>query len=528
MRVVLHCQHQCLPLLCTALLLGSACGRFGFGHNEGEARRDSGASIDSSTIARANQLSFSVIPADPTRTMAPFLVEVTAINEMMAIDTTFTGQVTVSLDNAGAAVLAGTLQLQPSAGVARFESLTIDRPGSDYVIRASSTGLSPATTPPFSLRGQPRWVDSANGNDSNTPCTEASTPCATVATAVSQAACWDSILLHGANTHTGPVVISRRCSTGAEIALAAWPNTGRPEIHATGGGQFALRIADADNIAVMGLRLTSQQFNGIEITRANGTIVRDCIIEDAGSAGIIVGQSSGVVVDATQVIRSSGRLLSLAANTGSLTITNNYLEGGEVLFSDDQAATVVFANNRLQAAALQIRDSGPVLRNNIVRDANLCMLVRASNLVVENNTFYNINSDCIRLDQAGSGNLIRNNAFSQISGFGIADWADNEPDVHYNSFSNNMSGACQNLDAGKCNNGTNGNIRHSDPLFANTVDFYPQSTAGHFPFAEVDDANSPLIDAGDPSSPFANEPGNNGGRVNIGAWGNTARASRSP
>ncbi len=36
---------------------------------------------------------------------------------------------------------------------------------------------------------------------------------------------------------------------------------------------------------------------------------------------------------------------------------------------------------------------------------------------------------------------------------------------------------------------------------------------------------SPCIDAGNPSSPFSKEPGPNGGRVNIGAYGNTAEAT---
>lgn len=39
---------------------------------------------------------------------------------------------------------------------------------------------------------------------------------------------------------------------------------------------------------------------------------------------------------------------------------------------------------------------------------------------------------------------------------------------------------------------------------------------------------SPAIDRGDPNSAFANEPGNNGGRINLGFEGNTAQATQSP
>lgn len=41
-------------------------------------------------------------------------------------------------------------------------------------------------------------------------------------------------------------------------------------------------------------------------------------------------------------------------------------------------------------------------------------------------------------------------------------------------------------------------------------------------------ALSPCIDAGDPNSAYSNEPAPNGGRINIGAYGNTSKAANSP
>ena len=77
----------------------------------------------------------------------------------------------------------------------------------------------------------------------------------------------------------------------------------------------------------------------------------------------------------------------------------------------------------------------------------------------------------------------------------------------------------------------------ADPLFANAAsgDFHVRSTAGRFdPLANGgaggfvnDAAASPAIDAGDPAAPFAAETAPNGGRANLGAYGNTAQASRS-
>jgi hypothetical protein len=72
-----------------------------------------------------------------------------------------------------------------------------------------------------------------------------------------------------------------------------------------------------------------------------------------------------------------------------------------------------------------------------------------------------------------------------------------------------------------------------DPLLADPAsgDFHLRSAHGRWdPSAGewvLDDATSPAIDAGDPAAPFALEPQGNGKRVNQGAHGNTADASRT-
>jgi hypothetical protein len=76
----------------------------------------------------------------------------------------------------------------------------------------------------------------------------------------------------------------------------------------------------------------------------------------------------------------------------------------------------------------------------------------------------------------------------------------------------------------------------TDPLFADPGqhDYHLQSTAGRWdPNANgvggwvVDADHSPAVDAADPASPFANEPDPNGGRANLGVYGNTVEASKS-
>jgi predicted outer membrane repeat protein len=75
-----------------------------------------------------------------------------------------------------------------------------------------------------------------------------------------------------------------------------------------------------------------------------------------------------------------------------------------------------------------------------------------------------------------------------------------------------------------------------DPNDPNAVwidgDYHLKSQAGRWnPVSESwiqDDVTSPCIDAGDPNSPVGDEPFPNGGIINMGAYGGTAEASKSP
>jgi hypothetical protein len=70
----------------------------------------------------------------------------------------------------------------------------------------------------------------------------------------------------------------------------------------------------------------------------------------------------------------------------------------------------------------------------------------------------------------------------------------------------------------------------ADPLFVSNADLHLQSTAGHFTSAGwvADLDTSPFLDRGDPAAPFDAEPTPNGGRLDLGAFGDTAEASLIP
>jgi hypothetical protein len=90
-------------------------------------------------------------------------------------------------------------------------------------------------------------------------------------------------------------------------------------------------------------------------------------------------------------------------------------------------------------------------------------------------------------------------------------------------------------------NNVNGNYRNVgshdtdinvDPLFADrsSRDYSLKSAAGRWTGNSwvFDTVTSPAIDAGSPKSDYSKEPAPNGNRINIGRYGNTAEASRSP
>jgi hypothetical protein len=73
-----------------------------------------------------------------------------------------------------------------------------------------------------------------------------------------------------------------------------------------------------------------------------------------------------------------------------------------------------------------------------------------------------------------------------------------------------------------------------DPLFANLQgdDYHLRSAGGRYAMESktwiLDDSTSPCLDAGDPAADYRAEPSPNGGRVNMGAYGGTDSASKSP
>jgi hypothetical protein len=104
-------------------------------------------------------------------------------------------------------------------------------------------------------------------------------------------------------------------------------------------------------------------------------------------------------------------------------------------------------------------------------------------------------------------------------------------------FPTNQLGAVSNLYYSFIGNGdnagTNGCIT-GDPLFVDNTYYHLQSVRGNYTNGYfsgggwgVSESNCPCIDAGNPDSDFSLEPSPNGHKINMGAYGNTPKASLS-
>ncbi|MFZ4394357.1 MAG: choice-of-anchor Q domain-containing protein [Kiritimatiellia bacterium] len=195
------------------------------------------------------------------------------------------------------------------------------------------------------------------------------------------------------------------------------------------------------------------------------------------------------------------------ANGGGLALQGDVCTGDRFYVTNN---TVTVTNSAAIAIGGQTADSS--LRNNILDAswAGVCLTIYAASTNVlplaDFNDYYA--HDGGRVAQLTIPGLCTNKSLSSL-----ADW--------------------QNATIGR--GGLDAHSFNQYPQFANpSSDYHLRSKSGRWlPTGGtngiwlIDGTHSPCIDVGDPGSPYSAEPTNNGGRVNLGAYGNTAQASKS-
>lgn len=258
--------------------------------------------------------------------------------------------------------------------------------------------------------------------------------------------------------------------------------------------------------------LQDMMFVGGNVSAVGGNVVlRNMLFEN--SAVSLSGPSQliedvGVFNGSVSAVGGSDSLLRrLTVGGGQIALsgTNIVLEhslvyggGGGAVAVNMSGGDIYLRNNTLAGGGTQFRQSGAgnaVLENNIlVADGadRYCILKESGTLVSDYNNL-----------------LARNGAW--IGNVGVENW--------------------ERLLYWQRESGQDLNSISVEPLFADEAgrDYHLRSTVGRWNGSgwTADAVHSPCIDMGRPTSDYANEPTPNGGRVNMGAYGDSAQASKS-
>jgi len=322
-------------------------------------------------------------------------------------------------------------------------------------------------------------------------------------------------------------------------------NNGDTILVAAGTYYENIRIAWKDDITVQGAGAESTTIDGggnghvVVFNPASGTVSGFTITNSGNdllfSAGVFTSQST--VTIANNIITNNANGIRISSNstvvvTGNRIINNTSTLGGGIKVSSSFATITnnIIANNKRDGIYCEV--SSPLIINN----------------TIANNNLYGIRCNPT-FTQTISNNIITHNEWGLMA---MGGGGSPVPllDISYNNVWNNTEAnywyewatgcapedpCCQPDGASEPFEPQPGTGEISnDPCFADPCngDYHLQSAAGRWdPNSEswVIDANtSACIDAGNPGCPVGSEPMPNGNRINMGAYGGTPTASKSP
>jgi len=294
---------------------------------------------------------------------------------------------------------------------------------------------------------------------------------------------------------------------------------------------------------------------GIFASRAS-PVIMDCIVENnetdavSGSwagGGLAFQEVIGGLVEGCEIKNNSaqyggGMNLYSCSSTSikSCRVLDNWFvdydlpdrstEGINV----ESSTNVVVKSCEIDDKVFYWQSSGEI-RNNLL----FYMGMTDSSPLIANNRFSYISNGFSLYFWGNSDPLVENNIFSEGAFMDILE-VDSNPQVRYNVFTPplNTNGVYWYeyndawLDMGGMNDLAECSENFSaDPLFAAETDFHLKSHGGRWDAAQnkwvFDTVTSPCLDAGNPSSVYTNEVYPNGGRINIGPYGNTTEASKT-
>jgi hypothetical protein len=284
---------------------------------------------------------------------------------------------------------------------------------------------------------------------------------------------------------------------------------------------------------------------------AENILFNDLILGEPGRPITIQGSTNKTLVGGSHIRRpATGGATLLLTDTQWLTFHDIVLSGGSAGIELDAAQHVSFSGVQLHdnETGLQVQSDSEASFFNGIIYSNSSQGVQNSggdlamkNVVVWDNP---IGIDLVRgstrvtnsvLQASGADQTIYRGTQASINGL-TADYNNlvAEEGAHVALLTVNPPVFYRNTLDWQDFSGEDGNSMGRTPFFvdADAGVFVPQSITGRFDPATggrvTDAVFSPLIDTGDPALLPGLEPGQNGDRVNLGAWGGTVHASESP
>ena len=330
----------------------------------------------------------------------------------------------------------------------------------------------------------------------------------------------------------------------------------------SGNSGLTLKGAGADLTTINGKGTASC----IRLTGFTSGVIRDFTITNGyamvapnnSGGGINIDPGCSVQIINNRIIANSGTRGGgiYCAEQSTPVITNNVFTGntsdrGGAIRTYESAATIksnlITGNTAVRGGGIALfNDTASIVANNLIVNNNatdggggvyfyLATLTVGSNTIAGNTaTTYGGGVYCYGSAPTLTNTIVWGNTapYGQQIAIGTA-VRPSTVTVTYSSVAGGQAGVFRDMSC-TLEWGT-GNVT-ADPLFASANDYHLKSEGGRWDPAAgggagawvQDVVSSPCIDTGNPATPFASEPVPNGARINMGAYGNTAQASKSP
>ena len=377
-------------------------------------------------------------------------------------------------------------------------------------------------------------------------------------------------LVSNANWGVSKPMIKERSSGSHDITIRGFTIDGNREGNTnvvSGKGYYNLiHLRNCQNISIYNMYLTNNHGDGLKTDRCSNVKLYNSNIYRLGHDGLYASSCSGVeAYNNTITCRTNSGLRLYNSNKASL--------HDNVITSDGSGG----AGIEIQKYNYPLMDDIEIYNNVIYKTARVGMWIfgagsysnSSANLHIHHNQIYDTGTKSSSIIiggimSDGFNALIENNVIDGVYGAGIVqkNVYSSAPsgsgyvltlrnNIITNSrsssggkgygVSNELTGTHSFVLQNNCFYGNTGgdykNVQASssdikaDPQYAdrNNHDYHLKSKAGRWNGESwvIDNTNSPCIDTGYSLSDYSAEPQNNGGRINIGAFGNTKYASKS-